>query len=70
MIRPIAKRHPHSKVEGFAVEIDGNELSAWCETYDVALIIGLCYKYLGPNDGRVAVKLLCRMFRIETEWLS
>lgn len=44
------------------------ELSYLAEEYDVALLLAICHKYLGANMTQHAVRFICRMLNINSEW--
>ena len=46
--------------------VDGKELSCLGETEDVALLLGLEYKYDGINSQ--FTKMACRMLKIDSRW--
>lgn len=50
----------------FKPEVDGKELSYVAETEDMALLLGIQYKYDGPNSQ--FAKMAARMLNIETIW--
>lgn len=44
--------------------VDGKQLSVVAESEDIAYILGLQFKYDGPEFAKMA----CRMLNIETKW--
>lgn len=50
----------------FVPVIDGEELSRIAETWDMAMLIGIGYKYDGPNSQ--FAKMAARMLGIDSVW--
>lgn len=48
--------------------INGQEIGICAETYEIAYIAGLGYKYLGAHNSGCFVKLVCRMLGIKSVW--
>ena len=46
--------------------VDGKELNMVAESEDMAIILGLAYKYDGRNSQ--AAKMICRMLNIDSNW--
>jgi len=44
------------------------ELAYISDSFEVAYIIGLCYKYLGANSVPVFTKMICRILGIKSIW--
>lgn len=50
----------------FTPIVDGQEVSSVGETPEIAMLIGIGYKYDGPNSQ--FAKMACRMLNIESIW--
>lgn len=48
--------------------IDGKEIGIIAETYDIALIAGIGYKYLRHSGCFCFIKFACRMLDIKSVW--
>ena len=68
----IVGNYGKNKVESIAEDkyympiVDGRELNLIAETYDIALILGLQYKYCGRCSQ--FAKFACRMLNIPSLW--
>jgi hypothetical protein len=65
-IKPVTRKKNGKFITTYKVLVGEKELSYIADTEDVALLIGLSYKYDGPNSRFTT--MACRMLQIESVW--
>lgn len=62
-----------NKIEGmpnpyYKPFVDGKDINVVAETYEIAYIAGLGYKYLGHVGGTSFTMFVCRILGIKSAW--